>query len=153
MEKKIPGLFEICYDVICLNECKHEIHNMIYEKFGHIPNKILNSKYEIIKSKLPFLKEILNKNTMYLFYTPYCAHSFQMLDKWNELKEKLKYDNIELVPIDSFLANNYELVRDFNIISTPTIIVVTNENHYRYYGYKKTDEIIKYVRKKIYKNI
>ena len=75
-----------------------------------------------------------------LFYANWCGHCKNFIPTWNSLKPYFQKYNIEFKEYEEL--GNYNIMKDNNIKSFPTIIIEKNGSKYEYNGERTVDGLI-----------
>lgn len=94
--------------------------------------------------------EVVNKNgkdTLIEFYAPWCGHCKKLAPVFDELGEKMKDEDVEIVKMD---ASNNDVSGPFEVRGFPTLYWAAKDsksNPVRYEGGREVDDFIKYIAK------
>lgn len=90
------------------------------------------------------------QNILYYFYNNRCQNCVKFNLIWEELKRRYKNnDTIKLVSIDCLDEKNENLVFYYNIVRTPTLILVTPTKNIEFDGSRSVEKIEKFIDKNI----
>ncbi|KAJ1521499.1 hypothetical protein ONE63_003164 [Megalurothrips usitatus] len=88
-----------------------------------------------------------DKDVFIEFYAPWCGHCKKLAPVWDELGEKLKDENVEIVKMD---ASNNDVPSTFEVRGFPTLYWVpkgSKSSPVRYEGGRDVDDFVSYVAK------
>jgi thiol-disulfide isomerase/thioredoxin len=95
----------------------------LYNKFIKKDKKLFLPNYEFVEDKL--------SGELILFFTTWCPHCKNTIDKWNIYRENYKLDHkISFRQVDCEVNSNEASI--YNIESYPTIILKVNNKKYEY---------------------
>ncbi|XP_054278319.1 protein disulfide-isomerase A3-like [Macrosteles quadrilineatus] len=87
------------------------------------------------------------KDTLIEFYAPWCGHCKKLAPVWDELGDKMKDEDVEIVKMD---ASNNDVSGPFEVRGFPTLYWAPKDNKaspVRYEGGREVEDFIKYIAK------
>jgi thiol-disulfide isomerase/thioredoxin len=118
--------------------------------YVEFPKPDINYPLPYIVSNGAFVKEGFETSNakLILFYADWCGHCTKFKPIFdNELKQLISSSNIP-VKLESIDAdNNPEIISKYNVAGFPTLILEVNNKPIKYDGQRKSEDIIKFIKK------
>uniref|UniRef100_A0A1B6EZ91 protein disulfide-isomerase n=1 Tax=Cuerna arida TaxID=1464854 RepID=A0A1B6EZ91_9HEMI len=87
------------------------------------------------------------KDTLIEFYAPWCGHCKKLAPVWDELGDKMKNEDVEIVKMD---ASNNDVPGPYEVRGFPTLYWASKDSKsspVRYEGGRELNDFIKYIAK------
>lgn len=82
---------------------------------------------------------------IYYFYSPKCPACINFQKNWNDIKEKLRNNGIDIQEINVNDPSQNRLIFYYNIKWTPEIVLVTPKKTLKYQGDRTKDKILEFI--------
>lgn len=99
--------------------------------------------YYIFKNKFSKIDKFtaINNNTLYYFYSTWCPYCNEFSKEWEQYKNKIAQNNININIIEVNNCENNELCTKYNIEGFPTLIFQLENNFIKYNNSYTADEL------------